>query len=75
MLVGHEFGDYASRFAHGQVELFFVVHHDIYEDIGLELFIGEFFFDEIVSNSFDCRPLSSRGCPLASLLSKFAHYV
>ncbi len=75
MLVGHEFGDYASRFAHGQVILFFVVHHGVYEDIKRELYIGKSFFNEIVSDGFDCRPLSLRYCQLESLLSKFAHCV
>ncbi len=75
MLVGHEFGDYTSRFAHGQVVLFLVVYHGVYEDIGLELCIGKSFFDEIVSDGFNCRPFSPRDCPLAFLLSKFAHYL
>ncbi len=75
MLIGNEFGDHAGRFAHGQVVLFLVMHHGVYEDIGLELWIGKSFFDEIVSDGFDCRPLSPRDCPLASLLSKFARCI
>ena len=75
MLVGHEFGDYASRFTNSQVVLFFAVHDSVYENIGLELGSGEFLFDEIVSDDFDFRPLSPRGCPLESMLSEFAHYV
>ncbi len=75
MFVGHEFGDYASRFSHGQVVLFFVVHHGVYENIRFELCIGKSFFDKIVSDGFDYRPLSPRHCPLASLLSKFAHCI
>ncbi len=75
MLVGNVFGDYASRFAYGQVGLFLVMHYGVYEDIGLELCIGKSFFNEIVLDGFNCMPLSPKDCPLASLLSKFAHCV
>lgn len=73
MLINYKYGCYTYYLAYCLIIFFFMIQHYIDEDVWHELYSHESFLDEVLLNSFDCKPLFSYNCLPASMLSNLAY--